>query len=227
MRENIKINDVGEILNEVKSWIIKHRETFFTVCIITLLVIGFNIYFFVHYFSIQHKAFEKLSFGQGYAYAGINDQAIKIFDEIINNYPKSKPVDYAKLYKADILYYMNNFQEANKLYDNIIKESKNKIVLPFAYIGSGICNENIGNYSQSIKIYLEFIDRFPEHFLLPRVYESLARVYSLSGSIEQSKNTYEKIITLFPGTMYAKKAQNELNIILQQKNVPSNQNKNK
>ena len=209
--KKFNLQELQEQLKKLFEWVKTHRETVTSILIVAGVILVFGIYFIVHFISARKQAWEKVSFSQTYAMNGYNDQAIKLLDEVLSSYSGTKAAFYAKLYKADIFYRTNNFQEAIKLYQNLVQKCDNKTVQIFAYLGLGTSFESTGSYNEAIKTYSDFISKFPEHFLASRVYESLARTYRLAGLAQQSKETYEKLLTLYPGTYFAKKAQEYIN----------------
>jgi tetratricopeptide (TPR) repeat protein len=204
-----------EKLFKTVNWVRAHQETVLSIAGVIAVCCGLVIYFFVHYSALSREACTKLGYAQGYASRGENDQAIKMLDEVISRHTQAKTLQYARLYKANILCRMKNYKDARGIYERLISDGKIKPVLPFAYLGLGNTLENLKEYRQAAEIYNEFINVSPEHYLIPRTYESLGRTYELSGLTNQAKQTYEKLSTLYPGTFWSRKAQERINVILQ------------
>jgi tetratricopeptide (TPR) repeat protein len=214
----------ADSLAEKINWVRTHKETALTAAGIFVACCGFMIYFFSHYAGVNREAWNRISYAQGYAFQGMNDQAVKILDEVIGLNPRIRTLQFARLYKADILCKMKEYEKAAGLYSQIVANPKFKPILPLAYLGLGNSLESLGKYSEAIKVYSEFIDKLPEHFLIPRAYESLGRTCELAGMPEQAKQAYEKLSTLYPGTLWSQDAQKRMNIILQVESKIQKQN---
>lgn len=205
----------AEMIIEGITWVREHRDTALTLAGAAAACLGLAIYFFTHYSAVNREAWNKLGYAESYAYGGVNDQAVKILDEIINSNPQAKVLQYARLHKANLLFNMKDFKNAKELYSQIISNAKFKILLPFAYLGLGNTLENLTDYKEAARVYTEFIDTLPENYLIPRAHESLARAYEAAGQLDQAKQTYEKISTLYPGSLWARKSQERINLLLQ------------
>jgi tetratricopeptide (TPR) repeat protein len=189
------------------AWIKNNRETFIGGSVVTLAVVLFAVYFFVHYRDLRDTAWKNLFIAQQVGYAGNIPQAQEQLAAIEASYSNTSAAPYATITKGDIFFAQNKFKEAGDEYSKILKS---KDLGPFAVYNLGKCKEAAGDLAGAQAQYTEFLSKNPEHFMAPEVHASLARAQELSGAADLAKSTYEKIVLLYPDTSWAMQAKARL-----------------
>ncbi|HCJ66969.1 MAG TPA: hypothetical protein DHV62_06510 [Elusimicrobia bacterium] len=214
VRKELKKEPLSNFVTKIIPWILAHRETALSIIATLVIVVGLGVYFFYHLKKIDTRAWERLSFAQAHQQRNLSDQAINLYNEIIQRYPRAKATSYALFYKAETLYQQKKYTEASQTYQNFLqKYRKKRLLLPLAYLGLGTSLESENKYLEAINIYQEFVNKFPEHFLTPEVYLSLGRCYQISGQKNEAINTYNKVVTSYPGSNWQKIAEIHLKML--------------
>ena len=189
------------------AWVKGNRETFIGAVVITLAVVIFAAYFFVHYRDLRETAWKNLFIAQQTGYSGNMAQAQTQLDAIETTYASTSAGAYATLTKGDMLFAQGKFKEAGEAYTKALKA---KDLAPFALYNLGKCKEAEGDLAGAQAQYADFLSKTPDHFLAPEAHSSLARAQELAGSADLAKTTYEKIVLLYPDTSWAAQAKARL-----------------
>jgi len=220
-RNQLKENELEDFILTSVEWVKNNRQLASSIAGIATAVIALTAFFFIRYHSVLERANDKLSFAQANIFQGKTEDALKLLDEIISQYPGSAADYKARLQKAEYLLQIRNFDEAQRVIMPVVEKGKPKLIIPLAISVLGATRESSGKYKDAIETYNLFLDKYPEHFLTPKIYESLARVYEISGSLQDAKTTYEKLATLYPSTAWAQRAQGRLMALQTSTNPPS------
>jgi tetratricopeptide (TPR) repeat protein len=212
-RHQLKKNELEDFVLKSVDWIKNNRQLAGTVAGTVVFVLALAVFFFIRYNLVWARANDKLSFAQANFFQGKPEEGIKIFNEIIAQYPGTVADYQARMQKAIYLAETHNFTEAEQTIMPAVENGKPKTVLPLAASILGAVRENAGKYKEAAEAYNSFLDKYPEHFLSPKIYESLARIYEISGSTQDAKTTYEKIVTLYPASPWAQRAQQRITAV--------------
>lgn len=212
-RQQLKKNELANIMVIAVDWIKNNRTTFFTFLAAIFGILMFSVFFFNRYQTMRARAEEKLSMAQGQIQQGQIAQGTATLDDIINSYGGTAASYRARLLKAEYLMHENKFKEAQQTVLPVIDKGKPKEIVPLAYETLGVIQEDEGSFTDALKTYSAFLEKYPEHFLAPKVYESIARIHELTGTPREARSMYEKLATLYPGTAWAQRAQEKIKIL--------------
>ncbi|MCB4790474.1 MAG: tetratricopeptide repeat protein [Elusimicrobia bacterium] len=214
-RQQIKKDELNELVLKIIFWIKNNRTLFLNVLGILAGIIIFTSFFLVRLHTLKLGAVDKLSIAQSLFYQGDSQKAVPMLDELIRSYPKSDISSHARMNLAG--YYMDqmDFQKAEDFIKPNIDSAKPKPIIPLSLAELGAIQENAQKYKEAIETYNQFLNKFPEHFFAPKIYESLARVYELTNSLMEAKASYEKLVALYPTSPWAQRAQERIDIINQ------------
>ncbi len=209
-RKELKKDQLADFISKVILWIKVHRET--SLSLLGILILGSSLsgYIIHHLKKTNERAWERLSFAQAHYHRNFYNEALNLYDEILQVYQRSPVANYAMFYKAETLYQLKKYREASEIYQNYLIKHKQKNLIPLAYAGLGASFEAQENFVQAIGVYQQFLNRFSEHFFRPIIYLSLARCYQHNNQKSEAANTYERVITSYPGSNWQKIAEREL-----------------
>lgn len=206
-RQDLKKNELAEILAASLEWIKNNRSQFYTIAATATGVILLAVFFFVRKGQLALVSEDKLAVAQSLVYSGQPAQGVAYLDELIANSPVEVK---AEIFKAEILMNSGKQVDAEQLLRRALASGKPKALMPLAMNSLGASLEDQGKYAEAGKVYGEFLNAYPDHFLAPKVYESLARSLELSGMPAEARSVYDKLATLYPGTAWAQRAQERL-----------------
>lgn len=211
VRKELKTEPLSNFVEKSVRWVIAHREVTLSLLGTVAIICGVIIYFISHLKKVDARAWQRLSLAQAYHQRRLENEALNLYNEVLDRYQRSSAFSHALFYKAELFYQQKKYHEAAEIYQNFIQQNKGKKYLfPLVYAGLGASIEGENNYFQAISVYQEFINKFPEHFLTPAIYLSLANCYQGNGQKNEATNIYEKIITSYPGSNWQKMAENHL-----------------
>jgi len=173
-RQGLKKNELEGLLVWAADWIKQNRQLFSTIAGTAAVVVALTIFFFARYHIVRARADDKLAYAQGYFNQGKSQEALGIFDEIINSIPGTSADYKARFNKAMYLSEVRKFDEAEKPFCRPLKKAKPKTIIPLAMSVLGAIRENAGKYQQAITVYNNFLDTYPSTIYRPR-YTNLSR----------------------------------------------------
>jgi len=210
-RQQLKGNELAEYVVIAVEWIKNNRPMFLSIAGTVIGALIITVFFFARYHTAQIRAADKLAMAEGQLYSGQQpDQASKLLDELIDQYPGSDIGTQAALVKTDYYFGKQNYADSQKLLQQVIEKGKPKYLMPFATADLGVAYENSGKYADAVKTYNSFLASFPDHFLAPKIHESLARVYELTGATAEAKSIYEKMVAAYSASFWAARAQERI-----------------
>lgn len=145
----------------------KRTKKFITiVSIVTILLpLSFNV---IYGGGNNQLLEEKYETALGYSKAGKLDEAIKAFQEIVNNYPPSEKTAWSQFLLADCYRILGDHSLDKADYERAIKEFQKTIDnypeyewAPKIYWDMGICYERMLNFDMARKMYQKVIDDYP------------------------------------------------------------------
>jgi len=98
--------------------------------------------------------------GMVYKYSNQLDNAIKNFDQVINNYPASSNRAKAYYQKAEINFDDGRVTEAIRLYTQIIEQYPENPLMPYALAKRGLAASIAGQYEMAVQDQKRIIDEF-------------------------------------------------------------------
>lgn len=181
------------------------KQVFFTF-LVAVSVVFFVFLFFRRRSEINVQAANILNNAQQHYLKQKHEEAISLYDEIINNYPQSQVVSLALFFKGNCLYEEGKYKEASTIYKKQLIQYKKSKSIPFVEVNLGSCYEEEENWEEALKIYEKFVENNPEHMLVPGVYLAIARSYEELNKKELAISTYQKIIALYSDSLWEKTA---------------------
>lgn len=222
-RQDLKKNELAEIIGKAVEWITHNRNTFYGISATVAGAIIIAVIFTVRMHDLKIRGGEKLAVAQGLLYQGQAGQGMALLDELISSFSSGEISSKAQLAKAEFFISQRNYKDAEQSVLAVVQNGKPKTVLPLALSMLGVVQENGEKFQEAAATYNSFLDKYPDHFLAPKTYESLARVREVMGQPLEARSTYEKIATLYPGTAWAMHAQERLAALpVQQTQQPAN-----
>jgi len=99
------------------------------------------------------------------------DKLIKVYEELVDRFPKSQKADFA-LYKLALVY-QNNKQEFTKAvacHERLMKEyPESKYVSQSHFMSAFIYANDLKNLDKARAAYSSFVEKFPDHELVPSI----------------------------------------------------------
>jgi len=163
-RHELKKNELEDIVLKIADVAKNNRQLFSGVSLTIVVLIALAIFVFVRFQAVKVRAEEKLAFAQANFFQGKPQDAMGIFDEIINQYPGTAAAYKSRLHKATYLLEMQKYDEAEKTILPVTENGKPKTIIPLAMSLLGAIRENSGKYKEAISAYNTFLDNYPEHF---------------------------------------------------------------
>ena len=124
--------------------------------------IGLTVLIVFGYYYFQFMAHENVPgenrcrLANKYLQDGKYNEALKVFDEVLANYPEYKEVHHGR---AITLMQINDFKGSRESFDRAVKLDEN---FAGAYANRGILNDRTGNYEDAVKDYRKALELNPE-----------------------------------------------------------------
>jgi TolA-binding protein len=206
-KQDLKKNELADILNIAGEWIRNNRNQFYTIAATAAGVILLAVFFYVRKNQLKAVSEDKLAVAQSLVYSGQAAQGIAYLDELIAN---SGVEVKAIMVKADFLMNTGKFSDAEQLLQRAVSIGRPKTLMPLVLVSLGAAQEDQGKFAEAARTYNDFLNAYPDHFIAPKAYEALARTYELTNAPNEARSAYEKLVTLYPATQWAQRAQERL-----------------
>jgi TolA-binding protein len=153
---------------------------------------------------------DKYLFDGGIIYydSGNYENALTVFQQLVNDFPDSQYADDAQYYigyinEKKLGYYIQALLEYQELINNYPDSS----YADDAQLGIGNCYYVTYDYSHAIESYQKLIDDYPESSLQALAQYSIAQSYRKLANYEQAILEFNKVIESYPESDYAAPAQ--------------------
>ncbi|MDE2291521.1 MAG: tetratricopeptide repeat protein [Elusimicrobia bacterium] len=201
-REDIKRNEVADIVERVAAWIrLRPQQALWSaigVVAAALLVAGF----FVRRSQTREQSWTAFSAATAYAYNGQADAALNQVKALTEAYPSSSAAGYARLLAGDVLYEEGQYKKAEQAYQSAVDLPGNPAAEPLALSGLALSQEAAGECASAEATAQRFLDAHQDHFLAPQTHAVLARCLLADGKTAEAKTAFERIQVLYPNTYW-------------------------
>lgn len=201
-KEIEKIPLAQKIIEDIKIY----KEQVFIGLIIISVIVIFTFLLLRHFREVNIYAADILNKAQQHYSKGQYEQAIPLYDEIINKYPRAKATHFAVFFKGNSFYEEKNYKEAAEVYKKYLAKYGEKKFACFVEVSLGNACEEEGKWEEALKTYKEFIEKNPKHILIPDVYQAMGRCYEQLNQKNLAISIYEKIIALYQDTEWEEMA---------------------
>ena len=146
--------------------------------------------------------------------------AVRLFQEVIDNYPYSEYATLAELQIADVLFMRRNYEEAQSFYQDFVELHPNHERVPYAIYRNGLCSfermrehdQDRGPTQDAVAQFSVLIERYPDSDLVPEArryfgeaQDHLAQAdvavgdfYFRRGEYHASVRRYRQALTSYP-----------------------------
>jgi tetratricopeptide (TPR) repeat protein len=183
--------------NKIYIYISEHTNIFYIVLsAIIALAIAFSILSFVYFDRKKDAAgiFEKgmYTYQNSRGFTDELEDSLASFDTIIKKYPLSDVRDLAFLYRGNVLYDLERYDEAASSY----KKAEKKIGEPLSEIATtnlGYTYDKMGEYDKAAEAFLKVLDNDDEESYL-----NLIWALKNAGREDEAEKYAETLSGLFP-----------------------------
>lgn len=157
----------------------------------------------------------KLNLAKVYKEANENEQALKLFNELLEEYKQNNKDMYAWLLLelGETYNNMYNTDEAIKSYQIIINEFSDTDWAAEAIFGIADSYKIAGKDDMAIKYYQQIVNKYKKGFLSAEALTNIGQIYEKQGKIKKALEVYKTIINDYPEivTEYARLRYDTLN----------------
>ncbi len=117
--------------------------------------------------------------------AGFHKEAIKLTNQLIQEFPKSPLIAQARYRAGEAAYQSSDYESAIENYQSVVNDYPKSEFVPFAIYGTAWSHVKQKEFKQSVEQFTNLIDRYPDHELTHRA--RVGRGASLRQSGEPEK----------------------------------------
>lgn len=169
----------------------------------------------IFYASPSHATSEaQAAFQEGYVLLGGGEyyKAIERFKIVANN-PSYPLLDYAYFYVAEAYLRSHNPNEAKQVYTMVLNYFKGSVLIPQTWLGLAKAHAAAGEKNTACTTLYEMISRVPNDDLIPEARYLLGNYLEDQGCYTEAARIYRNIDLLHPGSDYADKALEHLDLL--------------
>jgi tetratricopeptide (TPR) repeat protein len=198
LREPDQFHTISE---RVIEYLIEHRNKFYAAIsfIVLVIIVLCGWYFYgLHY----EKSADRLYSSAFNAYSGnvkkdgaAFSNAVGMYSEITEKYPKSRAATLAFYNMGNIYYNLGELEKSIDAYKRFLdRSSDGNVLTSLAYYGLGYCYEERENYEEALKSF-EKSNSFiaGTHFMVIN-YSNIARIYEKMKQPEKAMEYYTRVI---------------------------------
>lgn len=138
--------------------------------------------------------------GQIYYYEDEPDLAIKKFEELIENFPRSENIPRTHLFYARTLYNLEDYDNAISYIDNTLKdviEFEEDVAIEMQLLKTQIFYE-LGEYNKALNVLDELFKIDGDGYLLALAASIEGRINEVTGNYDKAKLAYQKVLKYKP-----------------------------
>jgi tetratricopeptide (TPR) repeat protein len=185
--------------NRSFNWIRHHARLTFAIVSGLILVV---VFFFG--LTTYQKRQDRLSHEKYFAALEIGDpdQKLKRLEEVVNNYPRTRAAQAARVSLADLYYQKKDFPRAIIAYRSALEKGDFSGDIKTLILGNlAYAYEQKGDLQQAVSAFSK-ITQDKENILQEESLLNLARVYLKMGKKTEAKATYQNFLKTFPKSPY-------------------------
>ncbi len=139
--------------------------------------------------------------------------AIQLFQELIQIYPKSEAAEEAEFFIPNCLYFLESYDQAIEGFEKYLDRYSKGIFVHQSHVGIGFVHVAKGDYDKAITVFQQILDNYPEFILRDALYMQLGHSFENLGSIDKAKEAYQNVIINFPDSPFLKDAEDKVNML--------------
>mgnify|MGYP001600402131 CR=1 FL=1 len=146
--------------------------------------------------------------GQASLFSEINreEDALKAYEQIIQNFPQSLRLSDAYLGKANILYALKSYPKAIEAYQTVIdkfsKTPEASAIMEKARFGLAWTYLKEGQVDSSIQSFQEIMDQTDNKIVKVSALTQIGDAYQDIGNLEKALDVYDRILRDYPDSLY-------------------------
>lgn len=141
------------------------------------------------------------------------EQALPLFNRILEEYPGSSAAEQALLHMGHTLYGLGTYQEALAAYQQYLEKYPNGSWVFFAALGKAYAMEAERDYTHAASIFRSLADRYRGHSSRVEALIGLARCLQGAHQTEEAVSVYRQIVNEYPGTSWSSQAEQRLALL--------------
>jgi len=190
-----------QALNKITQYISANRRTVYTACgVLVLAVVAFTGWY-LYRMNYNEKA------GRLYAMAelasirtaregGAYQNNIKMYNDIISQYPGSKTAALSYYQLGNLYYNLGDMDASIGAYGEFLKDASDTGDLKvLAYNGLGYCYERKGDFPRALESFEKAADSKSSVGFEATTYSNMARIYDEMKNKEKALEYYQKALT--------------------------------
>lgn len=188
---------------KVFQYIYENRQKFYLASGIAGLIVLLLVVWGIYNLNYERKANLMYSLAyNSYTLAGASDDerktyetAVKIYEELINKYPKSDAAKLAFYNTGNIYYSLYDVDKSIEAYRKFLKKSsKHNMLTSLAYYGLGYCYEDKKDFEQAIESFESSNESIEGLHFTSMNYANIARIYEKMGKEKKALEFYKKAL---------------------------------
>ena len=129
-------------------------------------------------------------------------------------------LDYSYFFAAQAYQASHHTDEALQVYKIVPQYFKNSVLAPRSLLEIAKLEQQQGNHEAARKVFQELIAQFPKTEVIPEARFMLGQSYENMGQHEDAARIYRNLDLLHPGSDYAEKAIDHLDLLAQKSSLP-------
>jgi predicted negative regulator of RcsB-dependent stress response len=193
-KQEIQLTAYQKTVHKIKNWVKHNRRQIFTALVAAIVILILVSYSVIRHRKKQITAWKKFSTIQTEIEKSEKPlESLNKIDELVKKYPDYPASAYALMFKGDILYENEKYEDAANTYNKIISNKKFADYIPFAVNSLLYCYLSQNKTDEFLNTAQDFVAKYPKHLLTPQVYMQLAAAYTQKGEKEKADEIYNKL----------------------------------
>jgi len=147
-----------------------------------------------------------------------DQEALTVYDELINNFQDSSLLLNAYLGKANSLYKLAKYKEALEAYEELSNrlswQEEFSDLLSKVYFGISWTNLKMGRMPEAVKSFQELINRTKDKLVRINALSQLGDLYQEMGEYQKAVDIYDSLLKDYQDSLYSDYAQYQLALTL-------------
>ena len=191
----------------VFQYIYENRQKFYLASGIAGLIVLLLVVWGLYHLNYERNANLMYSLAyNSHTLAGVSDDeiktyeaAVKIYEELINKYPKSDAAKLAFYNTGNIYYSLYDVDKSIEAYGKFLKKSsKYNMLTSLAYYGLGYCYEDKKDFEKAIESFENSNKSIEGLHFASMNYANIARIYEKMGKEKKALEFYKKALEQTP-----------------------------
>ena len=133
------------------------------------------------------------------------EQADKVFDKLLKEFPNGEKRDQALFFRGESLYLQTKREEAVKVYEELTTKHPDSDMFDDGLYALGVTYEELGEFDDAGKVYDSFLEKFGDSDLVPEVKMRKAETVLRAGNFSDAEKRFAEVAGLanFPSADHA------------------------